>query len=61
MGKGALLMDTVTTFIKWGTTRTFKAATLVLFVMLYFVVLADTGAGSAKRKRNELTEEQKKS
>ncbi len=28
--------------------------------MLYFVVMADTGTGSAKRKRKELTEEQKK-
>ncbi len=27
--------------------------------MLYFVVMADTGAGSAKRKRKELNEEKK--
>ncbi len=26
--------------------------------MLYFVILADIGAGSAKRRRKELTEEQ---
>lgn len=33
---------------------------IILFFMLYFVVMADSGAGSAKIKRKELTEEQKK-
>lgn len=30
------------------------------YFIFYYVVKADTGAGSAKRKKNELTKEQKK-